>query len=178
MEGGRGSRPESSRTDVVEVGSEAMTASDAEMAVLASMLLDARAIPRARALLCEQDFNLDRHRHTFAAACALHDRGEPADLVTVSEELRRSGDLAAVGGAGFLSHIFESATTATNLGWHAAVVLVAASRRRLRRLGLWLMDEAEDPTTDLDAMLAHLRRESAAASVLHARAEMARHACP
>src|SRR5262245_54533250 len=126
----------------------------AERSVLAAMLLDSAAIALARALLDAATFDLDRHGQVFAAVCALHDRGETVDLVTVSEELRRRGDLAAVGGPQALAGIMESATTAANVGPHAASILESWARRRVARSALDAQARASDPTTDLCDLVA------------------------
>lgn len=149
---------------------------DAERSVLAAMLLDADAIPMARALLDAEAFHLDAHRFVFDSICALIDRGELAVLNTVAEELARRGDLGAVGGPSRLSHVMDGATTSANLGSNASVVLAAWARRRILRLALDAQQRAEDPTSDLRATLEHVQSESSAARVILARAELARHA--
>src|SRR6185369_1189949 len=147
-----------------------------ERDVLAGMLLDPDdGIPRARALLGPEAFHLDRHALVFKALCALADRGEVADLLTLTAQLERTGDLGAAGGHVALAHILEGATTAANLAQHAALVPEAYARRRLRRLALHVQARVADPTTDAKEVVACVSRECAAVRVVLARSEAARH---
>jgi replicative DNA helicase len=140
------------------------------------MLLDSGAIALARALLDAATFHYDRHGQIFAAICALNDRSEPVDLVTVSAELSRRGDLAVAGGPQALASIMEWTTMAANVGPHAARILEACARRRLVRISLDAQTRAADVTTDLCSLVADLQRGCADARVMLARAEVARHA--
>ena len=72
---------------------------DAERAVLGAMLLEGReAVPRAIEVLRPSDFYTDAHRAIYDTMLRLFDRGEPVDLITLSEELRRTDQLEFVGG--------------------------------------------------------------------------------
>jgi hypothetical protein len=116
---------------------------DAERAVLASMLLDARAIERARALVRPSDFHLLAHAKIFDSILAVHDRGERADLITVNDELRKRGDLEAVGGAAAVSGILEFASTAANIEAHVRIVREAARARELKRAAYETIDRID-----------------------------------
>jgi hypothetical protein len=100
---------------------------DAERSVLAAMLLGAET-----PALTPAAFYRDSHGKVYAAILALRERGVPADLVTLSEELRSRGDLDAVGGYPALSLLMEYASTTANTPHHARIVL-DAHRRRLTR---------------------------------------------
>jgi replicative DNA helicase len=129
---------------------------DAERAVLAAMMLGPDGIVRACAILGPESFHRDAHRRIFAAILALHDRSEPADLITVKEELKRRGDPEAVGGTAYVAGVFELATCAVNVEAHARIVAAAANKRGLRRLGLNLQAWAEAPTLAAAAILVRL----------------------
>ena len=88
--------------------SEALTppqALEAERSVLAALLLDAEAIGRAVELIEPTVFYRTAHQKIFEAIVALYDRNEKPDLVTLSEELRKRGELEAVGGPPALAQI-------------------------------------------------------------------------
>lgn len=53
---------------------------------------------------------------------SLFDKGEPVDLITVIEELRRHGQLEEVGGAAYLTALIESCPSAANLQAYARPV--------------------------------------------------------
>lgn len=119
---------------------------DAERAVLAAMLTDPAAIPRALERLAPSDFYRAAHGKLFAALIAMHRRDELADIVTLTVEMGRRGELDAVGGAPAISQLLESATTSANLEHHARLVRDAASRRALIRAAEGLLEQAHDPT--------------------------------
>jgi len=105
---------------------------DAERAVLASMLLGADAVGRAIEGLPDSSvFYRDAHGKIYDAIVALYNRSEPADMITVTEELRKRGDLEMVGGPSGIAAMFESATTTQNID---AWVRVVAEKSLLRSL--------------------------------------------
>ena len=72
---------------------------EAEQSTIGSMLLDKEAIATAAEILVAEDFYRDAHRVIFDTLIELFNRGEPADLITVTEELRTRNALERVGGA-------------------------------------------------------------------------------
>lgn len=70
---------------------------EAEMSVLGGVLLENDALNRALELLIPDDFYRDSHRQIFKALIALSDRNEPADLVTLTAELKKSNQMENVG---------------------------------------------------------------------------------
>src|SRR6266540_2744124 len=75
---------------------------EAEESVLGSMLLSRDAIAEVLELLHEDDFYRPAHRTVFRSVLDFYFHGQAVDPVTVAEELRRSGELADVGGAPFV----------------------------------------------------------------------------
>src|ERR671935_1429439 len=72
---------------------------DAERAVLGSVLLEGReTLPRVIEVLRSSDFYTEAHRTIYEAMLRLFDRGEPVDLITLSEDLRRADALEGAGG--------------------------------------------------------------------------------
>src|SRR2546430_864625 len=94
----------------------------AERSLLAAMLLDGAAIGKACDMLQPQDFYAVPNAKMFAALLGIHERGEPADLITLGDELRRCGDLDVIGGLPYLAKILDMATTSANVEAHAAIV--------------------------------------------------------
>jgi replicative DNA helicase len=104
---------------------------DAERSVLAAMLLDEGAIGRAIEMVDATAFYRTSHAKLFEALVALYNARVPADLITVAEELKKRGDLEAVGGPQFLAQIMEYATTVANLEQHIRIVHSKAILRLL-----------------------------------------------
>ena len=108
---------------------------EAEESVLGSMLLSRDAIAEVLELLHEEDFYRPAHRTVFRSVLDLYSHGQAVDPVTVAEELRRSGELADVGGAPFVHTLVSSVPTAANAGYYARIVKEAGILRRLIDVG-------------------------------------------
>src|SRR6185503_11542180 len=106
---------------------------DAERSVLAAMLLGNDAVGRAVEMVDSTIFYRAAHQRIFDAIVALYNRNERADMITVSEELRKRNDLEAVGGPSALAHILEYATTTANLEEHIKIVSSKSVMRSLIR---------------------------------------------
>ena len=104
---------------------------EAEMAVLGSMLIEREAAEKALDALHETDFYVDAHKRVFRAAFALFGAGQAVDVVTVSEELKRKGDLDAVGGGALLAELINKVTTAAHVEYYARLVKEKALLRDL-----------------------------------------------
>jgi replicative DNA helicase len=107
----------------------------AEQSVLGSMLLSKDAIADAVEVLRGVDFYRPAHESIYEAILDLYGRGEPADAVTVADELTKRGALARVGGGAFLHQLISSVPTAANAGYYAHIVAERAVLRRLVEAG-------------------------------------------
>ncbi|MBI1758074.1 MAG: replicative DNA helicase [Actinobacteria bacterium] len=107
----------------------------AEQAVLGGMLLSKDAIADVVEVLRAGDFYRPAHQTIYDTVLDLYGRGEPADPVTVSAELTRSGALMRIGGAPYLHTLMSSVPTAANAGYYAQIVAERAVLRRLIEAG-------------------------------------------
>jgi replicative DNA helicase len=104
---------------------------DVEEQILGAMLLEKEAISRVIEVIDPSTFHAERNRKVFQAVVRLFERGEPADAITVAEELRRRGDLDAVGGEAYLVELTMKVSSAANVEYHARIVLEKALMRSL-----------------------------------------------
>src|SRR5947209_14247844 len=104
---------------------------EAEQSTLGSMLISRAAIEKATEILQPEDFYRDAHRYIFEAISDLARRDEPADLLTVAEELQRQGRLDHVGGRPALFALVDSVPTAAHCEFYAKIVSEKAVLRRL-----------------------------------------------
>lgn len=104
---------------------------EAEQAVLGGILLDNTALDRVLDFVVPEDFYRDSHRRIFRAMLALNQRGEPVDVLTLSEELRREELLREIGGAAYLAELVEQVPTAANVAYYAKIVREKAILRSL-----------------------------------------------
>ena len=104
----------------------------AEESLLGAMLLSRDAIVAAvEVQLAPDDFYKPSHGHIFEAITSLYSQGEPADPVTVSEELSRAGLLEAMGGPAVLISLQAETPAISNAGRYAHIVQEHALLRRL-----------------------------------------------
>jgi replicative DNA helicase len=107
----------------------------AEQSVLGGMLLSKDAIADCVEQLKGTDFYRPAHELIYDAILDLYGRGEPADAITVSDELTKRGDLSRVGGQAYLHQLIASVPTAANAGYYAQIVAERAVLRRLVEAG-------------------------------------------
>lgn len=103
----------------------------AEESLLGAMLLSRDAIASAVETCKVEDFYRPAHGHIFEAICALYAQGEPADPVTVADELRRADLLEVVGGPGDLVALQANTPAIANAARYARIVEEHALLRRL-----------------------------------------------
>jgi len=103
----------------------------AEQSVIGGMLLSKDAIADCVEGLKGADFYRPAHELIYDAILDLYSRGEPADAITVSDELTKRGDLVRVGGQAYLHQLISSVPTAANAGYYAQIVAERAVLRRL-----------------------------------------------
>ena len=104
---------------------------DAEESLLGAMLLSRDAIAAGVECCSADDFYGPAHGHVFAAICSLYGQGEPADPVTVADELRRAGLLDAIGGPPTLISLQANTPATSNAARYARIIEEHALLRRL-----------------------------------------------
>jgi replicative DNA helicase len=107
---------------------------EAERAVIGSILINAEALDEVLEILKPQDFYDAQHEKIFAAIVKLAENRQNVDTITVSDQLRKSNDLEAAGGALHLVDIVEAVPTAANVVYYANIVKDRSARRRLIRV--------------------------------------------
>ncbi|HSS09595.1 MAG TPA: DnaB-like helicase N-terminal domain-containing protein, partial [Acidimicrobiales bacterium] len=103
----------------------------AEESLLGAMLLSRDAIAAAVEACSADDFYKPAHGHIYEAVCSLYGQGEPADPVTVADELRRADLLDAIGGPATLISLQANTPATANAGRYARIVEEHALLRRL-----------------------------------------------
>src|SRR5262245_10490491 len=127
---------------------------DAERAVLGAILLEGReALPRVVEVLRPSDFYTEEHRAIYHAMLTLFDRGEPVDLLTLQEELRRTDQLSLVGGPAALALLVEQGSVAAYLTSYTAIVRDMAVLRELIQASTHIIGQAFDANEDVQALV-------------------------
>src|SRR6478736_3462430 len=120
---------------------------EAEQSVLGAMMLSKDAIADVVEILRPNDFYRPAHQVIYDSVLDLYGRGEPADAVTVSAELTRSGQLSRVGGAPYLHTLISMVPTAANAGYYAEIVADRATLRRLVQAGTRIVQMGYDASS-------------------------------
>ena len=92
------------------------------MCLLGGILLDNEAIHRVQEILTPSDLYRESHRKILKAMLELNEQREPCDLITLTDQLKRRGDLEDVGGAPYLATLVDYVPTAANIVYYCRIV--------------------------------------------------------
>ncbi len=127
---------------------------EAEEAVLGALLIDPDAIFDVAGFLKPDAFYRQQNRWIYEAILSLNDRRDPIDLITLTEELRRSDQLEEVGGEAYIISLLNTVPTSVNARSYGRVVESASTRRKLisaaGTIANLAFDEGEDITVVID----------------------------
>ncbi|WP_396652338.1 replicative DNA helicase [Microbacterium caowuchunii] len=107
----------------------------AEQSTLGGMLLSKDAVADVIESIRGSDFYIPKHELIFEAILTLYSHGEPTDVIAVTDELIKTGDLQRAGGADYLHTLTSIVPTAANAGYYATIVSERALLRRLVEAG-------------------------------------------
>jgi replicative DNA helicase len=131
---------------------------EAEKCVLGAILINNPAFNQASEVIDAQDFFRDAHRRIFDKMVALSERSEPIDLVTLKDELTRSGDLDDVGGPAYISALTDGVPRSANVEYYAKIVKEKSTLRRLIQSATDVLGRAYDAEEDADELLDQAER--------------------
>jgi replicative DNA helicase len=121
---------------------------DAERAVLGGLMLDEDAIATAIPYIRPADFYSNANRRVCEAIFNLYNRGVKADILTVVDELKATGNLDAAGGPAYIASLTNVVPTIANSEYYAKIVQDNSVRRALIRIsgttGVEAYDESKD----------------------------------
>lgn len=126
---------------------------DAERSILGAILLDNHALNTAVETLKPEDFFLDQHRRVFVQMISLGESQQAIDLVTLTEELHRRGELEASGGAPYLASLADGMPKVTNVEHYARIVKEKAVLRNLIHATHNIQQKAFEGDDGADAIL-------------------------
>lgn len=146
---------------------------EAEESLLGAMLLSRDAIAAAIERCSPADFYKPSHGQIFGAITSLYAQGEPADAVTVAEELRRAGTLEEVGGAAMLGSLQSNTPAISSAGRYARIVEENSLLRRLigvaqeiAEIGYGLPEDVTNAIDQAEAMVFDVAQRRSADSIV------------
>ena len=125
----------------------------AEQCVLGGMLMSKDAISDVLEVIRPADHYRPAHQIIHEVILDLYGRGEPADAVTVANELTKRGEIGRVGGAPYLHTLIACVPTAANAGYYARIVRERAILRRLVEAGTRIVQLGYSGDGDADEIV-------------------------
>ena len=126
---------------------------EAEKSLLGAVLIDEEVLADIADKVSAKDFYDPRHELVFAAMLRLYEKHTPVDLLTLTEELRKSDDLKSVGGAAYLSELTNYVPSSAHATSYAEMVAAAAVRRRLIKAGATISELAFSDGEEIQEIL-------------------------
>ena len=126
---------------------------NAEKSLLGAILISDAAFPDILEDLKFRDFYDERHGKIYKAMTSLYQHHSPIDLLTLTAELRKEGELRSVGGAPYLTELTNFVPTATHAKAYADLISKSAVRRRLIRAGTSIAEKAYEESSEISDLL-------------------------
>jgi len=126
---------------------------EAERAVLGAVLLDNEVVYSVMEILGPEAFYQEGHRIIFNAMLNLNERGEPIDLVTLTNRLRSDGLLEKIGGAAYLPSVADGVPTSAGAAHYARIVKEKSILRDLISTSSEIVEDCFDAPGDVDELI-------------------------
>ena len=136
-----------------EMGKVPPQAIDLEEAVLGAIMLERDAVITVMDLLKPESFYKEAHQKIFQAVSSLSTRLEPIDLYTVTEELRKNGDLDEVGGPVYVAQLTSKVGSAAHIDFHSKIIAQKYIQRELIRISSEIQKRSFDDGPDVSDLL-------------------------
>ena len=133
----------------LEVGKLPPQAVDLEEAVLGAMMLEQSAVNSAIDILKAESFYKEAHSKIFESIVKLFSKGEPIDILTTTQELKKNGDLELIGGPFYISQLTNRVASTANVEFHARIIAQKYIQRELIRISNEIIKDAYEETTDV-----------------------------
>ena len=143
----------STNQQLMEMGKMPPQAVELEEAVLGALMLERDALTNIIDILKPESFYKDAHNRIFTAIFELFKRSEPVDILTVTQELKKTGQLEIVGGAYYITQLTNRVASAANAEFHARIVAQKHIQRELIRISTQTINDAYEESSDVFDLL-------------------------
>ncbi|NLD50507.1 MAG: replicative DNA helicase [Clostridiaceae bacterium] len=126
---------------------------EAEQSVIGAVLLDKEVLSNITEVISSQDFYREDHKEIYEAVMDLYERGEPIDLITVSEQLKLRGTLEGVGGLEYLTNLAGAVPTTANAKHYARIVEEKSILRRLIKVSSEIVNMGYEASEEITFLL-------------------------
>ena len=132
---------------------------EAEEAVLGALMIEKGSMPIVQEILRPESFYKESHRIIYETILTLDAKGDPVDLLTVTNELRKSSQLDFIGGPFYLVELTQRISSAANLEFHSRIVSENFIKRELIKISSEITRESFDYTSDVFDLLDHAQQQ-------------------
>jgi replicative DNA helicase len=126
---------------------------EAEQSILGGILIENDAINTVVEFLEAGDFYREAHQKIFQCMITLSEKNEPLDLITLTNELKKTKELESIGGASYLASLVESVPTAANIAYYAKIVKEKSILRKLISTATEIVTQSYHEGKDLEDFL-------------------------
>jgi replicative DNA helicase len=145
----RGKRPMTQKQAFLEHGKLPPQAVDLEEAVLGAMMLEKDAVTAVIDMLHSEVFYKEAHQAIYEAIHKLFSANQPIDILTVTNELKSSGNLELAGGAFYITQLTSRIASSANIEYHAGILMQKHLQRELIRISTETIRDSFEDTTDV-----------------------------
>ena len=138
---------------LMDIGKMPPQAVELEEAVLGALMLEKDALTNVIDILKPQSFYKEAHERIFSAIERLFTRSEPVDILTVTQELKKTGELEIVGGAYYITQLTNRVASAANAEFHARIISQKYIQRELIRTSSETIRDAYEESSDVFDLL-------------------------
>ncbi len=124
-----------------------------EKAVLGALMIDKDAYAIVCEILRPESFYEPRNQMVYAAIRDLSMEEKPVDMLTVTNQLAKSGNLEQVGGPGYIAELSSGVATSANIEYHANVIAQKSLARQLISFSSMIQTKAFDETIDVEDLM-------------------------
>ncbi len=136
-----------------EYGKLPPQATDLEEAVLGALMLDKEALTDVIDILKKESFYKEDNKLIYESILSLFEKSEPIDILTVTQELKKQGNLEIVGGAFYIAQLTNRVASSANVEYHARIIAQKHIQRELIKISSDTIKEAYDETVDVFDLL-------------------------
>ncbi|RDY23452.1 replicative DNA helicase [Romboutsia maritimum] len=126
---------------------------ESEQSILGSILLDKDAIITVTETIKPEDFYKEAHKIIYECMIKLSNKGEPIDLITLTEELKKQGHLDDVGGISYITSLSTIVPTTSNVKYYSDIVKEKSVLRQLIRASNDIINLGYDGATKVEDVL-------------------------
>ena len=130
-------------------------ATDVERAVLGALMIDKDAYAVVCEMLYPESFYEPRNQKVYAAIRDLSMKERPVDIMTVADQLAKSGELEEVGGPLYITELSSRVSSSANIEYHARIIAQKFLARQLISFASDVETKAFDETIDVDDLMQH-----------------------